>query len=205
MLPGSIAFYGASSVYGVGDLQEGGFVNRFRKWYDKNRSDGVVYNLGIPAENSDYLVSRFLDENDRRNPEVVFFDVGTNDAHRQPHAESENYVDIDKFKANLNALIQLATNAYKIGFITPYLVDEMYNPRSGVAYFLNDDIKTYTQAIYDTVDNTDIMLIDVLAHWQSEDDYSALMSSDGLHASEAGHQVICNLIIEKLSSTYLNL
>lgn len=61
MLPGSIAFYGASSVYGVGDGTAGGYVSRFRAWYDQNRPNGVVYNLGIPSENSTQLEKRVLE------------------------------------------------------------------------------------------------------------------------------------------------
>lgn len=76
-----ICIWGASSTYGVGDQTLGGWINRLRLYFDNKKADHYrIYNLGISGEPTTNLLKRFEAEADARDPEIIIFGLGANDA-----------------------------------------------------------------------------------------------------------------------------
>ncbi len=202
-LPGSISFYGASSVYGVSDAK-GGFVGRFRYWYDHHRENGVVYNMGIPAETTDELVKRFKDEHKRRNSHLIIFKVGTNDAHREGGTNKKNYVPKKRFLSNVQELIETALKTAHVAFISPYPVNDDANPHGKNAYYFTQDIKEYTYELKDFIrQNYGLVFIDIFSDWIKNSDYkNAYLSNDGLHANGNGYQYIAERVQEAVLQNF---
>ncbi len=202
-LPGSISFFGASSVYGISDPL-GGFVGRFRNWYDHHRENGVVYNMGIPAETTDELVKRFKDEHKRRNSHLIIFKVGTNDAHRDGGDKKENYVPKKRFLNNIQILIEAALESAHVAFISPYPVNDAANPHGNGAYYFSADIEDYTYALKEfTKEKYNLVFIDIFSDWIKQEDYvNKYLSSDGLHANGDGYQYIADRVQEAILQNF---
>lgn len=207
MLPGSIAFFGASSVYGIGDPEQGGYVQRVRQWYDKKRINGVIYNLGIPAENTNFLVKRFSQEVSRRNPELSVLHIGANDAFRKGSETAPHAVSIEQFAKNVEFLIEKGKKLGNVALLTPVPVDETCNPHGFPnekkdGYYLNLDIEEYLSVLRQIVASTKTKCIDLWDEWQGLENEGELLARDGLHLSIAGHEKVARSVIRFLAIDY---
>lgn len=207
MLPGSIAFFGASSVYGTGDREAGGYVGRFRRWYDDHRPAGTVYQLGIPGENSDGLVKRLPDEFKRRNPELTFLQMGVNDSFRLGSIDAQSAVPLDRFESNVKSLIQTVIPASRLVFILQYPVDEDGNPHRSSkdeqgGYYLLSVIGEYIDLIQNIADKNNVPYINIWDHWIVDQRYKEFLEPDGLHMNPAGHEYMAQRVQEFVKTTY---
>ena len=74
-----ICIWGDSIVYGGGDVEEGGWVNRLALYLRREDRDHRVYNLGISGEITTETLVRFEVEAAARDLEQVVFAIGIND------------------------------------------------------------------------------------------------------------------------------
>jgi hypothetical protein len=83
MPPGRIVIFGSSSICGTADYELGGFVNRFRFWYESIDSSYRVYNMGIWGEQTRGVIDRIAPEASVRRPHLIMVYPGFKDCRRQ--------------------------------------------------------------------------------------------------------------------------
>ena len=193
-----ILIFGDSITYGAWD-KEGGWVWRLRKFLDENYEDYLIYNLGISGNNTDDLIERFEFETKQRLKEndetIIIFAIGTNDS-QFVRSENKNRIVLEKFKDNLQKLINLAQEfSSKIIFVGLTPVDETKTtpiPWNTDKSYKNEYIQKYNETIKNICDENKIYFIEVFEKLK-ETNYQELLE-DGLHPSSVGHQKIFEVV-----------
>jgi lysophospholipase L1-like esterase len=203
--------FGDSITYGAWDIQGSGWASRLRLYLDgvqeKDESKYfLTYNLGIPGENTDGLVGRFESEFKARSrnedEESVFvFAYGANDHVFVPN-KKEFVVLEERFISNFQSVLDIATKISKkiiLLNITP--ADEAvcaknYGDRK---LRLNKNVEAYNKLIENLAQINDCKLVDIYSAYISKS-YKNLLSEDGLHPNEKGHQLIFEKVKEALKT-----
>ena len=196
--------FGDSITYGAWDIEKGGWANRLRSYVDmlQSKNDNLyylLYNLGIPGENTDAFLRRFESELASRTKmgrgalgpgEALFvFAFGANDYVYLPQ-EDRFVVPQDTFVQNLEQAIVLAQKSSSRIFllnITPAdenICAEKYGNRK---VRLNKNVEIYNKLIASICEKNKCILIDVYAPFTSSQN---VLSEDGLHPNDSGHQLI---------------
>jgi len=195
-----ICVWGDSIVYGAGDVELGGWTNRLALYLRKKDRDYRVYNLGISGDISTGLLKRFIVEAEIREPEVIIFAIGINDAQ---YLLKENMVRVstDNFKSNIVQLVDGAKKfTDKIIFLSCSPVDEdKTNPipwHPNINYN-NNRIEEKNNIIKTICLQYNLQFIDIYKEFLKHNNYKELLF-DGLHPNEFGHQLIFEIVKEKL-------
>ncbi len=186
----SILVFGDSITYGMWD-ERGGWVQRLRMYFDKIFPQGLlIYNLGIPGDNTEGLLERFEFEVSRRidaDNDIIIFAIGINDSMR---VFEWNRVSIDRFESNLRKLVSLARkfvgNIIFLG-LTPVNEKLTFSFVNNQGY-VNHFIREYDLVIKEVCSDEDVNFIDIWDVFNNLD-YIKLLS-DGLHPNSQGHLVI---------------
>jgi lysophospholipase L1-like esterase len=206
--------FGDSITYGAWDIQGSGWVARLRRHLDELQEKDqslyfLSYNLGIPGETTDGLVKRFQTEylarakEDGEEESVFFFAFGANDSVFFK-STNEFRVSKDRFVSNLQKVIDSAkSNSKKIALVNIAPADEAvcaerFKERDKVR--LNKNVEDYNRLISEIAKTNGLSLVDVYSAFV-ETDYKKLLSEDGLHPNEKGHQLIfekVKVVLEKL-------
>jgi lysophospholipase L1-like esterase len=186
-MPKRICIFGDSIVRGGIDKEKGGWANRLRLFLESKDDDVRTYNLGVSGNNSNDLIKRFNIEAEAREPGIIIFAIGTNDA---AYAKSKkgNYVPIENFKENLEILKQRAEKlTLKIIFIGLTKADEEKTlpiPWHKDFYHKNKNIREYDRAIKYFCEKNNLPFIEMFDLLDNDD------LADGLHPNSAGHEKI---------------
>ncbi len=207
--------FGDSITYGAWDIKEGGWANRLRNHLDELQAKDpdlyyLTYNLGIPGENSDAFLNRFEGElaaraKGGRGPagpgEAVFIlAFGAND-HTFIPSKNEFVVSPEKFAINIQNAIDIAKKtSVKILLVNVTPVDEEicrknYGDRK---LRINTNVEIYNKYLADLANKNNCDLVDVYSVFTSNKNTN-LLSKDGLHPNDAGHEVIFSAVKETLS------
>ena len=180
-----ICIFGDSIARGGIDRERGGWVNRLRKHIESSNHDARVYNLGVSGGTTDDLLERFSVEAKAREPEIIIFAIGINDASFRKSLNG-SYVPLEKFKNSLEILKQKAdVFTKKVVFVGITKVDENKTtpiPWNMDASYKNKDIQEYNQAIKDFCEKNNLPFIEMYGLLGKED------LEDGLHPNSAGHE-----------------
>jgi len=203
----NILIFGDSITYGAWD-EEGGWAQRLRKVIDERiiksqfNKYHVLYNLGIPGDQTGDLIERFEQEVKARSQEeetIILFAIGINDSsyHNPTGSLSTSF---HQFQKNISQLISLAREyTEKIVFIGLTPVDELkVDPMpwyEGYSY-KNDHIRKYDEAIQDRCKKENIPFIPVFQEWVKTD-YKKLLI-DGVHPNTKGHEVLFEIVYDYL-------
>lgn len=167
------------------------------QFLDKKDKDFIlVHNLSIPGDSSNEVIKRFPVEAEARCKKIysddrssIIFAVGINDAkclgsRYNPTTNEEN------FRNNIGLLIENAKRyTDHILFIGLTPVDERKTTPLDNVYFLNEKIRTYEKIISEECKEKNIPILSIIEEWL-ESDYLKLLSEDGVHPNEKGHQKI---------------
>jgi lysophospholipase L1-like esterase len=200
--------FGDSITYGAW-YKEGGWVQRMRRFFDgKNLTNPnfycLCYNLGISGDNTNGLLERFEFETNQRLKEdeetIIIFAIGINDS-QFVHSKNKHRVSIEKFKENIQKLINLAQKfSSKIVFIGLTPVDETKTdpiPWNTDKSYKNEYVKKYDEAIRITCKENNIHFIEVFEKLKKME-YQRLLY-DGLHPNSEGHQKIFEIVKDYLT------
>lgn len=180
-----ICVFGDSITEGHCDYEEGGWVNRLKKYLENKDSGISVYNLGVSGDNTDDLLERFNAEAEAREPEIIIFAIGINDSSYRVSLQ-DNRINFKKFKNNLEILLKQADLlAEKIIFTGITKVDENKTvplPWNQDASYKNKDIRKYDGAIEGLCEKNSLPFIEMYGLLNKED------LEDGLHPNSAGHE-----------------
>jgi lysophospholipase L1-like esterase len=186
-----IICFGASTVYGRNDSQAGGFVGRLRGWHEPQHVKNLIYNLGIGGETIADMLLRLNHEVKIRNPELLIFYSGYNDIVRRDSKTADCACSLTDYKLACKNLFSQAKDLCPVLAILPLpFKEELTSPFGKLNwYYLISDAQKYIDAQAQVINSLAIDSIDLFNPQLSAPD-DALISSDGLHPSSAGHQLI---------------
>ncbi|MBI4708988.1 MAG: hypothetical protein HY764_02145 [Candidatus Portnoybacteria bacterium] len=206
-----IFVFGDSITYGSWDAS-GGWVQRLREFLDEeNQADPnsycIVFNLGVPANTSTNLVSRFQTEfslrKDQNAEKIAIFFIGINDSRYTQ--DSGFQVSTSTFTSNIRKLINQAKgNNAKPIFLSITPVDESktapipWNPNIS---FTNNNIRQFNKILKSVCNVNGASYIDTYSKFinyaESGLDYKSLLA-DGLHPNSEGHRIIYETVRDSL-------
>jgi lysophospholipase L1-like esterase len=202
-----IVVFGDSVAYGAWD-EEGGWVQRLRKYYDVALLSGgdsfaVVYNLGVADETTEELLKRFDTEMKSRiwqdeQDLLIVFEIGKNDS-SVVLKDGSNLVDGARFTANMHELISQAkkytNNVLVLGTapvdeknLDTFIKDENYA-------MTNDQIKRYSLILEKVCKEDGVDFIDLFSTFSKALKHSPdKFHFGGMHPNTLGHRRIFALV-----------
>lgn len=180
----NVIVFGDSVVYGMGDYEQGGWVNRLKLLLD-NDGDFYydVYNMGIPDDTSKDVLKRFTNEINSRFYQgrlILIFECGANDS-------AQMKLDIDKFKDNISSIIYLAKmRTDNIAFIgLPPAINCETEGRLGNHVCFSDDVmKSFDKVLDEVCTSKGVKYIPLKGVLNTVD------TVDGIHPDPEGHSKI---------------
>ncbi|MEY2978712.1 MAG: hypothetical protein RLZZ435_2851 [Cyanobacteriota bacterium] len=202
---------GDSLVYGYGDTEGGGWVDRLRCYWMRQALEDphslpspVLYNLGVRGDTID-LVSRRLEaefkhrgEYRNRVPDGILLSVGTNDSPRVGQPDGKNYTDFDRFQRMMETLLErsleLAPIVYFVGMVP---VDSYKMPFLDLLYYNHSDQYRYKEVTRQLCRSLGIPYLDLFEQWLSNGDqwWRSRLSEDGLHPNHLGYASIFEAVL----------
>ncbi|MGB7441995.1 MAG: GDSL-type esterase/lipase family protein [Coleofasciculaceae cyanobacterium] len=198
-IPLNLIFLGDSLVYGFGDPEGGGWVERLRRqWMSPDSPGHVVYNLGIRGNGVKQVQERFehefhsRGELKNRTPDAIIFSVGVNDSARLGRPDGKNYTNLDHFQAELATLLDKAQQLCPVLFVGMVPVDETQMPFLGCFHYSHADQYCYKEATRTACLKRQIPYLDIFDMWHSRgiDWCLQQLCQDGLHPNVAGYKAL---------------
>ena len=189
--PKRIVAVGDSLVYGYGDPEGGGWVERLRRrWLQPETPGHAVYNLGVRGDGvklvAQRLDSEFRYRGELRNrlPDVVMLSVGVNDSARVGKPDEAC------FQAEIAALLDQAQDLGPVLFVgmTPVWAGHM--PFAEVLYYSHRDQYRYKEMTRRACQQRQIPYLDVFDLWLGRGEiwWRSRLSGDGLHPNVQGYR-----------------
>ena len=191
MIPRRIVVLGSSSVHGYGDVEQGGFVNRFRLWHEAQHPKNIVYQLGLFGETTESLIERLSLEAPRRRPHLVVLYPGFNDIHKEGSEIAKSIVSLDCYRQLMLTLVSASQKIAPTIVLTGFPFDQSKTTpyRESDWFFLESDAERYTSVLKEVCWEEQCLMLDYFHIWQSLD-WKTLLFKDGLHANPDGHQLL---------------
>lgn len=197
--PLKIVVLGDSLVYGFGDPEAGGWVERLRRWWMLPESGGhVLYNLGVRGDRVQQVMQRleveFRHRGELRNrvPDLIILSVGVNDSARVSRSNGKNYTEYSVFELQIASLLEKAQQLCPVLFVGMVPVDEAKMPFLDCLYYNHADQYRYKEATRLACHKRGIPYLDIFQRWMERSETSQLkrLSNDGLHPNTLGYQTI---------------
>lgn len=196
-LPLRVIAIGDSSIYGYGDPEGGGWVERLRRHCMATGPQApVVYNLGVRGDGvrqvSRRLGNEFACRGELRNrqPDRLLISVGINDSPRVGKPEGRNLLPYDDFCLEFASLLEKARSLAPTLCIGMVPVNEAAMPFAEVLWYDREEQRRYRTASRDICDRFGLPYLDLLALWESRGSawWHARLSADGLHPNPQGYR-----------------
>jgi len=194
-------------------ISAGRKVDKIKSWpsllaqfFDtKDKDFTLVHNLSIPGESTSEVIKRFPIEAEARckknypdDRSSIIFAMGLNDT-KCINSKDNPVTKLEDFRNNIALLFDGASKyTNHIIFVGLTLVDEQKTAPIDNVYFLNDKIKTYNETINEECRKGNITFLNNIQEWLGVD-YLNLLSDDGIHLNEKGHQKI----FEKINPLFI--
>ncbi|HEY9632555.1 MAG TPA: GDSL-type esterase/lipase family protein [Coleofasciculaceae cyanobacterium] len=195
--PLKLVVLGDSIIYGYGDPEGGGWVERLRRqWMMPDTPGHVLYNLGVRGDGVKQVQERieqeFRHRGELRNrvPDAIILSVGVNDSARLGRPDGRNFTNFDTFQAELANLLDQAQGLCPVLFVGMVPVDEAKMPFLDCFYYNHADQYRYKEAIRLACLRRQIPYLDIFDTWMElgSDWLHKHMCKDGLHPNVAGYQ-----------------
>lgn len=207
MLPKRIIAIGASSVFGRIDPSGGGFIGRLKAWHEMQEPNyNAVFNLGISGDNTNGMLTRLIPEAKVRNPDLIIFSLGSNDASRKGSVHSSNNTSINDFKNNVVGLIKKGKSISKdknLVFVSAYPINDVLTMplMQTSSYYLMKDLIVYTGETEAICKDNNVPYLNIFDMFIKED-YKKFLYQDGLHCNTLGHKKIFDELKKFLLDLY---
>ncbi|MFG6105067.1 G-D-S-L family lipolytic protein [Leptolyngbyaceae cyanobacterium CCMR0082] len=197
--PKKVVVIGDSLIYGYGDIEGGGWVERLRRqWMDPSQPGPIIYNLGVRGDGVQ-RVARRLDgefklrgELRRRVPDILVLSVGLNDSARIGRSIGRPIMDRVAFTQELYGLLDQATQLCPTFFVGMVPVNEAAMPYADILHFSNSDQIHYNQITRHACAARQIPYLDLFQRWQSQGQAwcNERLCEDGLHPNVLGYRTL---------------
>ncbi|MEA5465466.1 GDSL-type esterase/lipase family protein [Leptothoe sp. PORK10 BA2] len=197
--PKKVVMVGDSLIYGYGDTEGGGWVERLRRqWMDPAQPGPIIYNLGVRGDGVQQVSARLEDEFKlrgelrRRVPDILVLSVGLNDCARLGRSTGRPMTDEATFTRELDRLLDQAVQLCPTFFVGMVPVNEAQMPYADVLHFSRGDQARYNQIIRHACDHRQIAYLDLYQRWRSQgDDWcNERLCGDGLHPNVLGYRTL---------------
>ncbi len=197
--PKKIVALGDSLIYGFGDPDGGGWVERLRRlWMLPDSPGHVVYNLGVRGDRTMQVQQRleveFRHRGELRNrvPDLIILSVGVNDSSRVGKLDGKNYTQFSQFEAEIAVLLEQAQQLCPVLFVGMVPVNEKKMPFADCLYYSHADQYKYKEATRLACVESGIPYLDIFQMWmkQGEKWLCDRISEDGLHPNTLGYQTL---------------
>lgn len=195
---------GDSLIYGYGDPQGGGWIERLRRlWMSSETNHHVLYNLGIRgdrvAQVSQRLEQEFRDRGEVRNrfPDLIILSVGVNDSPRLGRWQGRQFTELPQFELDVVNLLDKAQQLCPVLFVGMVPVDETKMPFLDCLYYNLGDQYNYKQITKRACLDRQIPYLDIFDIWQGRGEtwWRDLLAADGLHPNVKGYQALLEDIL----------
>ncbi|NMF82812.1 G-D-S-L family lipolytic protein [Nodosilinea sp. P-1105] len=202
--PQKVVVLGDSLVYGFGDPEGGGWVERLRRQAMVPGHPGAVfYNLGVRGDGVNQVMQRlhheFRQRGEIRNrvPDLIVLSVGVNDSARVGRPLGRNYTNYDEFQDKIGALVAQARQLCPVLFVGMTPVNESAMPFAEVLHYSHSEQWRYKEATQLACTHYNIPYLDVLNLWLGRGDawWQPCLCPDGLHPNVAGYRALLNDIL----------
>ena len=201
-----VLVFGASITQGFWD-SKGGWVSRLRNYYDEQtiseqdyETIPFIFNLGISGDRTVDVLNRFEAETRARlNDSGIAFiiSVGINDTQFK---DNEYRTDIKDYAKDLERIYKLAkTFSDKILFVglTPVDDSRSFPFQWADAAISNERIKLFDDTLEEFCNENSVRYVKVFEKFREEftnPERILELLPDALHPSDAGHEILFNLI-----------
>lgn len=179
----AICIFGDSITWGASDSEKGGWAERLKVYFGE-KYDIDIYNLGVSGNTTEDLLARARNELGVREPNIVVFAIGINDA-QFIHSINSNRISEDDFRNNIEKLYRIARKfTSKIIFIGLTPVDESKTkpiPWDTDKTYTNERIKKFDRIIEDFCSENNLKFVPINDSLKNDD------LIDGLHPNTQGH------------------
>ena len=184
----AICVFGDSITWGAYDLEFGGWVNRFKLYYDQQGNyETDIYNLGICGDKVKDVLKRFQAEAQARKPNKIILEIGINDSPHLTYLFGTKLIDFEgRFRELLEKAKKFTNDVVIVGLTN---VDES-NKLHG---YKNEKIEKYDRKLKEIAKDKNIRFVD-LFNILTVDDFE-----DGLHPNARGHQKIFEKVKEAIN------
>ena len=203
--PLKVIAVGDSTIYGYGDPQGGGWVERLRRqWMSPDTAGHIIYNLGVRGDRTKDVLHRleheYLVRGELRNryPDLIILSVGVNDSARLGRPQGKQFTQEEIFQKEIETLLEVAARLCKeVVFVGMVPVDEAKMPFLDLLYYNHADQYNYKEITRQACDNRQIPYLDIFKKWQNQGQewVKERLSSDGLHPNVEGYQAILDEVI----------
>jgi lysophospholipase L1-like esterase len=190
---------GDSLIYGFGDPEGGGWVERLRRrWMALEHQGHVLYNLGVRGDKVEQVSHRLEHEFRHRGelrhrvPDGIILSVGVNDSARLSRLNGRNFTDFQEFQTQIHALLDRAQQLCQVFFVGMTPVNPAQMPFSGCLYYNHDDQYRYKEATRLACLERQIPYLDIFELWlaRGKDWWQPRLSADGLHPNSMGYAAL---------------
>ncbi len=197
--PLKLVVLGDSIIYGYGDPEGGGWVERLRRqWMLPDSPGHVLYNLGVRGDGVKQVQERveqeFRSRGELRNrvPDAIILSVGVNDSARLRRPDGRNFTDFESFPQELENLLDQAQQLCPVLFVGMVPVDETKMPFLDCFYYNHADQYRYKEATRLACYKRQIPYLDIFDKWRSRgtDWCNKHLCQDGLHPNVAGYKAL---------------
>jgi lysophospholipase L1-like esterase len=202
--PLKIVALGDSLIYGFGDPDGGGWVERLRRqWLLPDSRGHVLYNLGVRGDRTMQVAQRleveFRHRGELRNrvPDLIILSVGVNDSSRVGRVDGKNYTEFERFNAEIISLLDLALQLCPVLFVGMVPVNEAKMPFLDCLHYNHRDQYLYKEATRIACKERQIPYLDIFQRWM-EHDLNWIcdrISDDGLHPNALGYQTLLEEVL----------
>ena len=190
---------GDSLIYGYGDTEGGGWVERLRRaWMQLGDAGHVMYNLGVRGDGvrqvRQRLESEFRCRGELRHrvPDCIILSVGVNDSCRLGRAQGKPFTPMAQFQQDVAALLDQAQQLCPVLFVGMIPVAEAAMPFADCLYYSHADQRQYNDAARQACLARDIPHLNLFEAWLSRGEawWRDRLSADGLHPNVLGYEAI---------------
>ncbi|EDX84433.1 GDSL-like lipase/acylhydrolase, putative [Synechococcus sp. PCC 7335] len=201
--PKKVIVVGDSLVYGYGDSEGGGWVERLRRGcLDPQQSGPVFYNLGIRGDGVARVTQRlereFCNRGElrHRTPDLLILSVGINDSARTGRAKGRLMSSPVDFAQSLEQLLIQSRQLCPVLFVGMVPVNEAAMPFADVLYFSRTDQQHYNQITRQLCEAHQIPYLDLFEQWSQESEawIRDRLCSDGIHPNSLGYRTILETV-----------
>ena len=201
--PKKVIAIGDSLVYGYGDSEGGGWVERLRRAHmDPEQPGPIFYNLGIRGDGVSQVAKRleqeFCDRGElrHRTPDVLILSVGINDSAKAGRATGRPVTDIDTFTHEMQQLLSQASQLCPVFFVGMVPVNEAVMPFANILYFSRAAQARYRDVTRQLCQQQRIPYLDLLTQRsQHSDEWMCdRLCTDGLHPYALGYRTILDAV-----------
>jgi len=164
----------------------------------------ALYNLGIRGDGVAQVARRLEDEfrhrGELRNqlPDRIILSVGVNDSARLSRLEGRNFTEFDRFRAEMETLLDRAGKLCPVFFVGMVPVDPSKMPFRGCFYYNHADQYRYKEATRIACQERQIPYLDLFDRWlaRGETWRRSRLCDDGLHPNVSGYQSLLDDVLD---------